>query len=138
MKKMMIVAALIGAMLMPAEIMAQNNRKDAKARVENRGERRDNRVAAGKGRNEKPGFGFDKPGKDNRPGKNFDKPGKPGKGYGKPYKPAPVVVVNRPAPRPCPPPPPPPPVRVYECDNDVVGAAVAVVGLAALVSLIAD
>lgn len=164
MKKMIVIAALIGGMLMPAQIMAQNNRKNAKARVENRVNNKDKKMDAFKGGNKD--RNFDMGGK-NKPGKNNgyamgNKGGKPGKGYGydKGYKsgkknkgfyvggydrpappviinrPAPVVVVNRPAPRPCPP-PPPAPRRCYY-NNDVANAVTAVVGLAALVALIAD
>ena len=161
---MIVIAALIGGMLMPAQIMAQNNRKNAKARVENRVNNKDKKMDAFKGGNKD--RNFDMGGK-NKPGKNNgyamgNKGGKPGKGYGydKGYKsgkknkgfyvggydrpappviinrPAPVVVVNRPAPRPCPP-PPPAPRRCYY-NNDVANAVTAVVGLAALVALIAD
>ena len=125
---MIVIAALIGGMLMPAQMMAQNNRKNAKARVENRMDNRDRK---------KGGYDF-----------AMNKPGKPGFNVGgnrKPQPPvvvnrpapAPVVVVNRPAPRPCPPPPPPAPHRCCN-DNDIVDAAAAVVGLAALVALIAN
>ena len=161
---MIVIAALIGGMLMPAQIMAQNNRKNAKARVENRVNNKDKKMDAFKGGNKD--RNFDMGGK-NKPGKNNgyamgNKGGKPGKGYGydKGYKsgkknkgfyvggydrpappviinrPAPVVVVNRPAPRPCPP-HPPAPRRCYY-NNDVANAVTAVVGLAALVALISD
>ncbi len=167
MKKMIVIAALIGGMLMPAQIMAQNNRKNAKARVENRVNNKDKKMDAFKGRNKDRDFdmgGKNKPGKNNgyamgnkggKPGKGYGndkgyKGGKPGKknkgfyvgGYDRPAppviinRPAPVVVVNRPAPRPCPP-PPSAPRRCYY-DNDVANAVTAVVGLAALVALIAD
>lgn len=161
---MIVIAALIGGMLMPAQIMAQNNRKNAKARVENRVNNKDKKMDAFKGGSKDRNFdmgGKNKPGKNNgyamgnkggKPGKGYgnDKGGKPGKknkgfyvgGYDRPAppviinRPAPVVVVNRPAPRPCPP-PPPAPRRCYY-DNDVANAVTAVVGLAALVALIAD
>ena len=152
MKKMIIIAALIGGMLMPAQIMAQNNRKNAKARVENRVNNKDKKMDAFKGGNKDRDFdmgGKNKPGKNNGYAKGY-KGGKPGKknkgfyvgGYDRPAppviinRPAPVVVVNRPAPRPCPP-PPPAPRRCYY-NNDVANAVTAVVGLAALVALIAD
>lgn len=176
---MIVIAALIGGMLMPAQIMAQNNRKNAKARVENRVNNKDKKMDAFKSGSKDRNFdmgGKNKPGKNNgyamgnkggKPGKDkgFAKNNKPGKGYGydKGYKggkpgkknkgfyvggydrpappviinrPAPVVVVNRPAPRPCPP-PPPAPRRCYY-NSDVANAVTAVVGLAALVALIAD
>ena len=119
MKKMIVIAALIGGMLMPAQIMAQNNRKNEKPRIEKR-EKRDNY-------------------KNMKPGKNEKKPGKQFGKYNKPAPP-PVVIVNRPSPRPCPPPPPPPPARYCYKNNcgDVFGAAATVIGIAALVSLIAN
>ena len=152
MKKMIVIAALIGGMLMPAQIMAQNNRKNAKARVENRVNNNDKKMGAGKGGNKDRNFdmgGKSKPGKNDGFAKN-NKGGKPGKkekgfyigGNNRPAppviinRPAPVVVVNRPAARPCPP-PPPAPRRCYY-NNDVANAVTAVVGLAALVALIAD
>ena len=122
MKKMIVIAALIGGMLMPAQIMAQRNNRNEKPRIENRGGRKEYKNNKGG----KKDMNFGKPGKGNRPGRyKYNRPAPP-----------PVVVVNRPAPRPCPPPPPPAPCRYY-C-NDVVGAAATVVGLAALVALIAD
>lgn len=126
MKKMMIIAALIGGMLIPAQSMANNDKGNAKPKVENRGkEKRGYKI--GKKDNRKPDY---------RPGK----PGKPGRpDYRPDYRPnRPVVVVNRPAPRPCPPPPPPPPVRRCYYDNPAADAAVTVLGIAALISLIAD
>ena len=114
MKKMIVIAALIGGMLMPAQMMAQNRNGKKRPKVELRGNKRDNRKEM-------------KIGKEYRMGK----PGKPVR------RPAPVVVVNRPAPRPrpCLPPPPPP---VHRCHNDAAEIVSTVVGLAALVSLIAD
>lgn len=112
MKKMIVIAALIGTMLMPAQMMAGNKNNNKRPRVEMRGNKRDNRRDI-------------KIGKDYRMGK----PGKPAR------RPAPVVVVNRPAPRPCPPPPPPP---VHRCHNEAAEIVSTVVGLAALVSLIAN
>ena len=109
---MIVIAALIGGMLMPAQMMAQSKNGNKRPKVELRGNKRDNR-------------------KDMRIGKEY-RMGKPGKPV---HKPAPVVVVNRPAPRPCPPPPPPP---VHRCHNEAAGIVSTVVGLAALVSLIAN
>lgn len=117
MKKMIVIAALIGGMLMPAQIMAQNNRKNEKPRVENRDKRKDMR-----------------PGKNNRPGLAMNKPAKPGKPkYYKPAPPPPPPVIRR-APRPC------PPVVVHRdcCDNDGIGTAVAAIGLAALIAIAAN
>ena len=127
MKKMIVIAALIGGMLMPAQIMAQNNRKNEKPRVENRDKRKDMKPGNNKpGKNNKAGFAI------NKPGKGKPKPQK----YNRPA-PRPVVVVNNPAPRPCPPPPAPVIYKNYY-DNDVAEAAVAVIGLAALIALVAN
>ena len=128
MKKMILIAALIGGMLMPAQIMAQKNNRNEKPRIENRDNRKEFK-----------GDRYDKGGKKD---KNYGKPGKgnrPGKGFAmnKPMKPKPrPIIINRPPQRPCPPPPPAP--RVYYYDNDAVNAAATVIGLAALVALIAD
>ena len=76
---MIVIAALIGGMLMPAQIMAQNNRKNAKARVENRVNNKDKKMDAFKGGSKDRNFDMGgKPGKD----KGFAKNNKPGKGYG--------------------------------------------------------
>ena len=139
MKKMIVIAALIGGMLMPAQMMAQNNRKNAKAKVENRVDNRDRKKGGNNIAMNKPG----KPGADRKPGFNIGGNRNPqppvvvNRPAPRPCPPAPVVVVNRPAPRPCPPPPPPAPHRCCN-DNDIVDAAAAVVGLAALVALIAN
>ena len=49
MKKMIVIAALIGGMLMPAQIMAQRNNRNEKPRVENRDNRKDMKPGNGKG-----------------------------------------------------------------------------------------
>ena len=160
MKKMIMIAAMIGGMLIPAEMMA-DNREDKAPRVNNRENNeirisREGRAEKNEGRaeyrpvvnvnkQEKPDKPNDKPGykPDNKPGKPNDKPGykpdnKPGKpkdkpGYKPDYKPArpgQVVVIDRPV-------PPPPPV--YEDnDNSFIGAAAAVVGIAALIAIVAN
>ena len=47
MKKMMFIAVIMSAMLMPAQMMAKNNRDNAKPRVENRiNNKKDFKVAA--------------------------------------------------------------------------------------------
>ena len=129
MKKMIMIAALIGGMLMPAEMVANNN-IDRKPRVENRG-RKEIRVSRDKKGGKKDVY---------RNNRADYRPGKPGRNDYRPGRPAPVVVVNKPAPRPCP--PPPPPARYYydDCyyDNPIVEATAAFVGIAALISLIAD
>jgi hypothetical protein len=139
MKKMIVIAALIGGMLMPAQMMANNN-NDRKPKVENRGNRNEIRVSKDKKGGKKGDF---------KGGRNdYKKPGKPDYRPNRPCRPAPVVVVNRPAPRPCPPPPPrpcpPPPPRPkyyyndYYYDNPIDDAAEAFVSIVALMSLIAD
>ena len=119
MKKMIVIAALIGGMLMPAQMMAKNN-QNAKPRIEYKNSKK-----------EKPGdkkFKKDKPGND----RNY-RPGKPG-------KPIPPVVVKRPKPKPMPKPMPRPvPRKVYVYqDNSAINAAAAVIGIAGLIALIAD
>ena len=134
MKKMMIIAAMVSVMLIPAQMEA-NNRVNNKGRVEY---------------NNKKDFGKKEYNKF-KENKRFDKK-KPGKPQGmikkpikrqapmppvkvvkkkKPYKPA-VIVVNKPAP--CL--PPPAPVRVvYESPVNAVAQAI---GLAALAAIIAN
>lgn len=126
---MIVIAALIGGMLMPAQIMAQNNRRNEKPRVENRGNKKEMRISKDNKGEKKDNF------RDNR--RDEFKPGKPNYKPGKPdYRPnrPPVVVVNRPAPRPCPPPPP----RNCYYDNDAADAVVAFASIVALMSLMAD
>ena len=121
MKKMMIIAVMVSTMLMPAQMMAKNNKNNAKARVENR---MDFKVEAKR---------------NDRKDKKFvnAKPNKPMR------KPAPVIVNRPPAPRPAPRPLPPPPPRrrVYVnnyYDNDIVEAAATIIGAAVLASMIAN
>ncbi len=119
MKKMMMIAVLIGGMLMPAQIMARNN-NGSKPKVEYRNDKK------------KPQEKFEKKIDKRKRRNNFNNR------YGnkKPNRPN-VVVINRPAPRPRPIPPPPPPVKVvYE--NDPVSAVASVIGLAALAAIIAN
>lgn len=117
------IAALISGMLMPAQMMA-NNRAEAKPRVEFKNDKPADR----KGKNErkeykeKKNYKNNKGFKDNR--KNFNN--------------KPVVVINKPAPRPAPRPCPPPAKECCNNINNAVGAAVTVVGLAALIALVAD
>ena len=126
----MIIAVMVSAMLMPAQMMAKNNKNNAKARVENRvnnrkelkfyakrNDRKDKRFVSAKPNNKK--FVNRKPMR----------------------KPAPIIVNRPPAPRPRPLPPPPPRrvyVNDYYYDNDVVEAAATIVGIAALASLIVN
>ena len=144
MKKMMIIAVMMSAMLMPAQMFAKNDRVNEKPRVENNQKKKEIRV--GNDRNNKPAV---KP--DNKPNvKPNDKPNnkpankpnnKPNKDYRPNNKPAkPVVVVNRPAPvvvvnNPAPVPPPPP--RYYN-DNDAADAIVNFLSIVGLMAIIAN
>lgn len=126
MKKMMIIAVMMSAMLMPAEMMAKNNRDFARPRVENRVRKNDRKEAKMKFDNARPG----KPGK-----QKFNK-------REKERRPMPPVARRhrRPMPRPLPPPPPP---RYHHhhhhhCDNGAAETAATIIGLAALISAIAD
>ena len=47
MKKMIVIAALIGGMLMPAQIMAQKNNRNEKPRIENRDNRKEFKARRG-------------------------------------------------------------------------------------------
>ena len=113
MKKMMVIAVMMSAMLMPAQMMAKENKNNAKARIENRmDDRRDFKA--------------------NRKDKKFMKK-KPMR------KPAPVIVNRPPAPRPRRIPALTPQyIYVNNYNNDVVEAAATIVGIAALASIIAD
>ena len=126
MKKMMVIAVMMSAMLMPAQMMAKENKNNAKARIENRiGDRREFKA--------------------NRKEKKFMK-AKPNKPNNKKFmkkrpmrRPAPVIVNRPPAPRPRRIPAPTPQyIYVNNYNNDVVEAAATIVGIAALASIIAD
>ena len=141
---MMIIAVMMSAMLMPAQMFAKNDRVKEKPRVENNQKKKEIRV--GNDRNNKPAV---KP--DNKPNvKPNDKPNnkpankpnnKPNKDYRPNNKPAkPVVVVNRPAPvvvvnNPAPVPPPPP--RYYN-DNDAADAIANFLSIVGLMAIIAN
>ena len=118
--KKIIIAALIGAMLMPAEMMASNDRgRRERPRVEQRGGKR------GGGKEHRGYHG--KRGGDR--GHRGDK----------------VIIVNKPH-RPrynshyCP--PPPPPRRHHHCHHndvaDAIGAAATLVGLIGIVSAVSQ
>ena len=126
MKKMMVIAVMMSAMLMPAQMMAKENKNNAKAKIENRiGDRREFKA--------------------NRKEKKFMK-AKPNKPNNKKFmkkrpmrRPAPVIVNRPPAPRPRRIPAPVPQyIYVNNYNNDVVEAAATIVGIAALASIIAD
>ena len=122
MKKMMIFAVMMSMMLMPAQMMAKNDR-NAKPRVENRVENK----------------------KEKKDDKNFMKENKNDKKFNnknKARKPMPPVAMKprRPMPKPMsrPRPVPRPIYHNHCCDNDFVETAATIIGLAALVSAIAD
>lgn len=134
MKKMMIIAAMVSIMLMPAQVYAQGNRNDRGVRKERIEKQRVEKKKEDKKRVEKR--------KDNKKG-SVAKVGKnnQGKKYcknHKNHKPAPKpIVVHKPAPKPiivehnCHRP-------VYHVDGSAVNAAAVAVGIVGLVSLLAD
>ena len=131
MKKMMIIAAFVSAMLMPAQIMAQNNhrnnRRPVAARVEHnrKGEhRKDMHIQNGK----------------HRPIVNHKPAHKPVVVHHHQPAPPPVVVHHH---QPAPPPvvvhhPAPRPVIHSHCSSEVAGVAAVAIGVAGLISLLAD
>ena len=137
MKKLMIIAAIVSGMLMPAQVFANNDRGERKvAKGVERVNVDHNRV------------------KDNKNGKDVKhdapKPA-PAPVANKP-KPAPAPVVHKPKPAPapvvhhhCPAPAvvhhhcnPAPVVHHHDCDDGVVEAAAVIVGLVGLISAIAN
>ena len=125
MKKMMIIAVMMSAMLMPAQMMAKENR-NARPRVENRVKKNEKRAPKIKFDNARPG----------KPDKKFGNRNK-GRRAMPPMAMRHCRPMHRPMPRPRPVPPPP----VYHnhcCENSVVETAATIIGLAALVSAIAD
>ena len=134
MKKMIVIAALMGAMFMPAQIMAKENRANNRPNVEYRNNRKDKKEFKKK-YNRKVAYKYDNK-FDKRFDKKFDKRNnKYNKRYYKKNKPA-VVVVNRPG-RPV---PPPPPVKVVYRNNApcAAGVVAGAIGLAALAAIIAN
>ena len=131
MKKMMIFAVMMSMLLVPAQMMAKNNNRDfAKPRVENRVKKNDKKAPKVKFDNARPG----KP--DNKKFNNRDKG----------RKPMPPVArrPRRPMPRPVAVPPPPPVHHHHHhhhnhcCDNGAIEAAATIIGIATLISAIAD
>ena len=121
---MMIIAAMMSMMLMPAQMMAKDNRNNPKPRIENRINNKEPKVKFVNARKIKA---------DNR---KYDK--KPMMPIAmKPAKPIPKPILK---PRPFPKPVPRPyPVYVNDCSvNNMVGTAANVIALAALISAIAD
>ena len=128
MKKMMIFAVMMSMMLMPAQMMAKNNNREfAKPRVENRVKRNEQKAPKMKFDNARP----------SKPDKKFNN-------RDKGRKPMPPVArrPRRPMPRPVPVPPPPPVHHHHHnhhyCDNGAVETAATIIGIAALISAIAD
>ncbi len=138
MKKLMIIAVILGGMLMPAQVFAKNDRNDRRG---------DNKVQMDYNRAKK-----DNKSKEIKIGSNkgnkhvaahAHKPA-PVVVHHKPapvvvhHKPAPVVVHHNPAPvvhHHCP--PPAPVVHHHHCNNEVAQAAAVVVGIAGLISILA-
>ena len=126
MKKMMIIAAMVSAMLIPAQMEA-NNRVNNKAKVEfNNRKDFNNKKFNDKRFNDN--RKFDKQ-KAYYKMNDFNKK----KAYNKrkPNRPA-VMVINRPAPRPRPVPPPPPVKVVYR--NNPIAEAIKLAALAAIIA----
>lgn len=138
---MMIIAVIIGALLMPAQVSAQSRgekRGNGRVQVDSkRGGSDKKKHDKSFGKNDKRGNVIGK--KDNKPGsknihigKGGNKPGKHGHNHGHVHKPK--VIVNhchhnhghRPI------------VHHHNCNDDIVGAAAAVIGTVALISLLAD
>ena len=128
----MIIAVMMGAMLMPAQMFAKNDRVNERPRVENNQKKKEIRIA-----NERGNRPANKP--DKKRAANYRPNNRPGKPVVAARRPAPVVVVNRPTPRPCPPPPPPPAPRVvYYNNNPVVEATSAFLSIVGLMAIMAD
>ena len=125
---MMIIAVMMSAMLMPAQMFAKNDRVNEKPRVENNQKKKEIRV--GNDRNNKPAVKPDnKP--NNKPNKDYRPNNKPAKPVVVVNRPAPVVVVNNPAPV------PPPPPRYYN-DNDAADAIANFLSIVGLMAIIAN
>ena len=137
MKKLMIIAAIVSGMLMPAQVFANNDRGERKvAKSVERVNVDHNRVKDNKkGKDVK----HDAPKPAPAPVAHKPKPA-PAPVVHKP-KPAPVHVVHHPKPAPaavhhhC---NPAPVVHHHDCDNGVVEAAAVVVGIVGLISALAN
>ena len=122
----MIIAVIISGMLMPAQVFAKNDRRgDNKVQMDYNRAKKNN-----KGKEIKIG---------NKNNKHVAaKPHKPAPAVVH-HKPAPVVVHHKPAPvvvnHHC---PPPPPVVHHHCNNEVAQAAAVAVGIAGLISILAN
>ena len=146
MKKLMIIAVIISGMLMPAQVFARNDRSDRndrkganKVQVDYNRAKNNNKGKVVKHDNHKPA-----PVAHHKPAPVVH------------HKPAPVVHHHKPAHvvHHCPPPvvvhhhkpahvvhhcpPPPPVVHHHHCNNGVAEAAAVVVGLAGLISILAN
>ncbi len=127
MKKLMIIAVIISGMLMPAQVFAKNDRNERKGA---------NRVQVDHNRAKRGGD------------KKVINVGKGNPGHGnkhvavKHHKPAPVVVHHHPKPAPVVVhhhhPKPAPVVVHHHCDNGVAQAAAVAIGIAGLISILAD
>ena len=119
MKKMMIIAVMMGAMLMPAQMFAKNDRVNERPRVENNQKKKEIKIA-----NERGNRPANKPNK--KRAANYRPNNKPGKPVVAARRPAPVVVVNRPAP------------RRYNYSCGAADAVTSFLSIVALMSIIAD
>ena len=127
MKKIMFIAVMMAAMLMPGQMMARNN---AKARIENRANNRREFKAESR-RYDRQDKKYAKAKPKNKHNKKF-RNNKPMR------RPKPIIVNRPPAPRPIPPRPRPVIYHNHCCDNDVVEATATIIGIAALAAMIAD
>lgn len=143
MKKLMIIAVIISGMLMPAQVFAKNDRNEKKGvnRVQvdhNRAKNGGDKKVINVGKN-KHDAGKKVVVHHHNPAPVVVHHHKPAPVVHHHCKPAPVVVHHcNPAPVVVHHPKPAPVVVHHHCDNEVAQAAAVVVGIAGLVSLLAD
>ena len=136
MKKMMIIAVLVSGMLMPAQIMAQNNqrnnRKPVAVQQEKRGKENRKDFQVNKKRPQAMHNQMNNHKPDCKPiHKPMHKP-EPRPVVVHKHQPAPPpVIVHKPEPRPV-------VVHKHHCNNDVANVAAVAVGVVGLISLLAD
>ena len=125
MKKMMIFAVMMSIMLMPAQMMAQNNKKNEKPKMEFENRKDDKK-------NDK----FDNR-KDDKKNDKFDnkKNDKKNDFNRKPKKPQPPIAKK---PNPKPKPKPKPKFKINVVDNNPINEIASVIGLAALIAIVAN
>ena len=137
MKKMMIFAVMMSIMLMPAQMMAQNNKKNEKPKMEfenrkddKKNDKFDNR------KDDKKNDKFDNR-KDDKKNDKFDnkKNDKKNDFNRKPKKPQPPIAKK---PNPKPKPKPKPKFKINVVDNNPINEIASVIGLAALIAIVAN